>query len=366
MKLPTLYKSTKTGAVQVCDICVEGNEIITVYGQLNGSMQISKDVVTTGKNIGKANETTPEQQAELEAQSKWNRKVKSGYSKSITSTPTVGLPMKVKSWTSGKLPPKVNFPLYATIKYNGVNGTFKRDVTNGTLVLYSRGGDQYPMIPHLEEPVCTIMDLIGSNELNCELYCHGEHLQDITAAVKKHNDLTPKLSAVIFDISDSDLSYEHRRSVLANSGLDYRNEYIKYAIGRLVYSHEDLESYFNQAINDGYEGIVIKHPDALYEHNVRSNRMWKYKPVLSAEYQVTGYSIDRNGHPVWELTTGTNTFRAKPKGTHEQQTVMASKADEFIGKWATVEYETLSKDGKPLKPIFVTFRKCDDNGEPIE
>jgi len=361
-----LYRTTKTGATQICDISVFDNTITTTWGQLDGALQTKTETITSGKHIGRSNETTPAQQAVLEAKSKWNRKVKSGYATTVTAIAPVQLPMKVKSWTSGKLPPKVDFPLYATTKYNGVNGTFKRNTANDTIALYSRGGDQYQMITHLEEPIRTIMNLIDSNELNCELYCHGEHLQDITAAVKKHNALTPKLSAVIFDIADSDLSYEYRNKQLVYVKQANVSEFIDVAIGYNCNSHDTLEAYFEYALNQGYEGIVIKHPDALYEHNVRSNRMWKYKPVLSSEYRVVDYSIDRNGHPVWHLTTGTHTFKAKPKGTHEFQLAMAKTADTQIGKWATIEYETLSKDNIPLKPIFTAFRDCTETGEPLE
>ena len=77
--MKTLYKKTSTGKIQIWEIHVEGNTIITVFGQLGGKLQETKDVITSGKNTGKANATTPEQQAELEAEAQYQKKLKKGY-----------------------------------------------------------------------------------------------------------------------------------------------------------------------------------------------------------------------------------------------------------------------------------------------
>jgi predicted DNA-binding WGR domain protein len=77
--LPTLYKKTATGAAQEWTIGTEGSVIVTRWGQMGGAIQEARDEVKTGKNVGRANETTPIQQAELEAQSQWEKKLKKGY-----------------------------------------------------------------------------------------------------------------------------------------------------------------------------------------------------------------------------------------------------------------------------------------------
>lgn len=77
--LPTLYKKTATGADQEWTIWTEGNVIVTRWGQVGGAIQETRDVIETGKNIGRSNETTPEQQAVAEAQSQWEKKLKKGY-----------------------------------------------------------------------------------------------------------------------------------------------------------------------------------------------------------------------------------------------------------------------------------------------
>lgn len=74
----TLYKNTTLGQLQSWQIIVEGNTYYTIEG-INQLSQ-SKPTVCVGKNIGKANETTPEQQALLEARSLFKKKLDKGYS----------------------------------------------------------------------------------------------------------------------------------------------------------------------------------------------------------------------------------------------------------------------------------------------
>ena len=65
--LPTLYKRNANGSIQQWTLYVTGSAITTAYGQVGGRIQMTTDVITEGKNLGRSNATTPEQQAQLEA-----------------------------------------------------------------------------------------------------------------------------------------------------------------------------------------------------------------------------------------------------------------------------------------------------------
>ena len=58
--------------------------------------------------------------------------------------------------------------------------------------------------------------------------------------------------------------------------------------------------------------------------------------------------------------------KLKLKGTNEERLAMAANAGSYIGKYLTVEYEMLSKDGVPQKPVGQYFRQVDANGEASE
>ena len=74
MKLDTLYKRTTTGATQSWEIEVDSNKFRTISGQLDGKKITNNWTVCDGKNIGKANATTGEEQALKEAEAKHQKK----------------------------------------------------------------------------------------------------------------------------------------------------------------------------------------------------------------------------------------------------------------------------------------------------
>ena len=141
-------------------------------------------------------------------------------------------------------------------------------------------------------------------------------------------------------------------------------KFIKLIPAVLRYTHEELDKSQENAVNAGYEGTVIKNPTALYQHNVRSSDMFKYKKTLSAEFLISDYNLDKNGLPVFVMKCDAGEFKAKPIGTKEYWAKF--NPDEYVGKYATIEYETFSKDNIPLKPIFISLREVDSTGEAKE
>lgn len=361
--MTTLYKTNKQSKVQQWSILTSADTYTVTFGQVDGTMQT---VTTTcsPKHIGKSNETSASQQAELEAAALIAKKLKSGYSTDPSGPTTVSLPMKIKSYQDQLH--NVKFPCFSSAKLNGVNGMYKR--TNNKLELYSRGGELYPPIPHLEPLVHQAMDLLNSNELNGELYIHGFALQDITSAVIKPNDNSHLLSFCIFDIADSTEQFYERAMCmhsLPNFDTTIRSTVaVIYNITCL--SHAELDAHFDECTTFGYEGTVVKNSSALYKHNIRSSDMFKYKKAQSAEFLIVGYELDKRNHPVFHLNTHTTPpliFKAKPIGTHEF--VASIDPESYIGKWATCEFEVLSNDLKPLKPVFIGLRDCTPDGKPL-
>ena len=365
MKLETLYKLSTKGATQIIDMEIIGDTYTRTWGQLDGKMQ-TKSTTAKPKNVGRSNETTAEDQAILEAEAVWTKKQKTNYSTSQSAPVTVNLPMKVKVLQDQIK--NISYPCISTPKLNGVNGTYR--LVDDVLSLTSRGGEPLAPIPHLEFEVRIAMEQLGSNELNGELYIHGEFLQDITSAVKKPKELSKRLEFHIFDIADSDAVYDKRRDLMIDVELATEDfEFVTFLTGTECEDMNDIEIHYNQCVAANLEGTVVKNLDGLYKHNTRSTNQFKYKKAQDAEFKTSAYSFDKNGHVVFLCyvdSTCTTTFKVKPKGTNEERLAMAADADNYIGKWLKVEYEMLSKDGIPQKPVGIMFRKVDENGEAIE
>ena len=359
----TLYKKSKTGSVQQWSVFVDADEVVVEWGKLDGKLQ-TETYQAFPKNVGRSNETSAEEQAELEAIAKWEKQTKRGYVEDINENTSRLLPAKIQDWKKLKRPPQ--FPLYVSVKYNGVNCLIVRDPTTHTLQFISRGGEQYPVIFHMVKGIHDYMDSIDVNVLNVELYKHGEHLQDIQSAVKKHNELTPKLVAMVFELPDlGDRHYSERVEWMSQA---IESDFVRNTFVDLVIDDQQLESFFDNIINKGYEGIVIKTPTNKYEYGVRASDAWKLKPVEDDEFLINRYKVDKKGHVVFECFTKdqSRTFNVKCKGTDERRKKIAEEADQWVGKWLKVEYETLSKDDVPLKPVGISLRHVDKDGNVLE
>lgn len=359
----TLYKKTATGAVQQWEAAVIDNKITVTFGQVDGKLQ-TKDTFCEGKNIGRSNATSPEDQAVKEAVAKWEKQKKSGYVECPSGTRTVLLPMKVKAYFDAKNKDKVKFPASIGRKLNGVNGECR--IVDGNFVQLSRGGEEYPPPPQkAQQDLIKAMSTLGVNSLNYEIYLHGEHLQDITGAVKaphNHKELWEKLEYHVFDIPSSTDTWEVRAELLKKL---VPTDYVKSVENYTVNSHEEIIEYQDSFVANGYEGSVVRNYKGLYEYNKRSSDVLKVKYVESEEFKVTSWTLDKNNHPIYVCSSKGGDFKVKRKGTDEERKADAKVADNNIGKWLTVDFETMSKAGKPLKPIGICFRKGYENEKGV-
>ncbi|MFW3388479.1 UNVERIFIED_CONTAM: hypothetical protein RF648_21055, partial [Kocuria sp. CPCC 205274] len=94
-----LFALNKDGKFKHWIVEVEDDVITVRHGQLGGKMQ-EQITICTGKNIGRSNETTPEQQALLEAESKYNKQIDKCYRPTQEEAKSVGevLPMLAKNY----------------------------------------------------------------------------------------------------------------------------------------------------------------------------------------------------------------------------------------------------------------------------
>lgn len=364
MTHPTIYKKSKTGAIVYCKISVNDNIITVETGQVGTDKPTFHTTTCSPKNIGRSNETTGPQQARLEANSKLAKKLKSGYTTNTSGESNIRLPMKVKVYQDQIA--NVDFPCYISPKLNGVNITIRLD--NMHTVYTSRGGELRPSLPHVEDDLIELMTTYGIDEINAEIYKHGEFLQDIQAATTKLNDLSKSLQIHIFDLPNVPGTYYDRLKILNDIDNTFSMDNVSIIpIYSNIMDHEQIYRLYQTFVEQGFEGAVIRNPSGLYQHNVRSSDVFKLKEAQDAEFEVVDFALDKHSHPIFVCkTTSGNTFKVKPKGTNDQRLALANIANTKIGKWLKVEFETLSKNGTPQKPVGLCFRNCDSAGNPTE
>ena len=99
MSLPTLYQRDSKGKERQWSVHTEGAEVVVQYGLVGGKIA-EKRTTSKAKNVGKANETTPEQQALLEAKSKWTKQIeREDYHEDIDKAGLQLRPMSARDYT---------------------------------------------------------------------------------------------------------------------------------------------------------------------------------------------------------------------------------------------------------------------------
>jgi DNA ligase-1 len=366
--LPKLYKRTSTGKIQEWQVFVDGNQVITKFGQVGGKIQTTSDTVK-GKNIGKINETTDEEQARLKAEQMWTKKVKDRYVEDISKAeagessvecfkPMLAHPIEKKE-------KYVTFPAIAQPKLDGLRCL--AIIKDGVAKLYSRTGKPINTIPHINKELEELFsEGYEVTLLDGELYNHElkDDFNKIVSTIKRekvHKD--HKL--IQYHIYDSPYNYSSYiprmgaiRDLLANHG-----EYLRHVEYDLVHNREELEDYFRNCLEAGYEGAMYRNNTMPYEHK-RSNALLKVKIMDDDEFEVIDVQEGNGklqGHAGAFIcvTKEGKPFKAKMKGALDNLVEYYENFDKYKGKQLTVQFQGLTPDGIPRFPVGLRFREAE-------
>ena len=367
MDFPILFKQNKDESIQQWKIWTAGDAIHTTYGKVDGKLQTSVKRVC-GKNIGKRNETTGNQQADADATSIWKKKKDKGYFLSTQEAKAnlVFLPMLAHTL---KDKGKLKFPLCVQPKLDGLRCLAKWE--GDRIKLFSRGGKEY-VIPHLAQSLQYIIN--PGQVLDGELYIHGLPRQDISALVKKHRDQEYKetgysskdLQYWIYDnfyLDKLDESFETRFKALRQLNVDHKKTRIVLTAEiNNIEAMNSLHSTFTK--HKGFEGTILRLSPGGYELAHRSRNLLKYKDFQDAEFKIIGFTQGVGkfvGAVVWVCeTSDCKPFNVVPKGTFKQKQEFYTNGAKYLGKQLTVKFQGLSNDGIPEFPVGLDFRLARD------
>lgn len=378
---------------------VDGNVVTYEWGKVGGTQQSDSKTYTVGKNVGKSNETTPEQQCLAEALVKARKKVEKGYE--IVSG-DLGSPIETTSDLTVTKPMKANdlhdhmkkIDTWDIVGYQWkLNGNrCKIDIDTGKM--YSSSRKEITHLPEIGEAVAEACQplLVRSSYpykfVDGELYHHGMSFNAIQTLVRrvsgdtkykkgdeidtpeKFKEYKSRLQFYMFDIESSEMS-EDRAKVMEdlNRRLNAGDERSNYRL-IIVPTEWDKASKFNHYLKQytglGFEGVIIRLKGYPYECK-RSLGLYKWKAFMDAEFKVVGYTPekldpDKLGAMVLELDSDPSvTFEATPKMTDEQKAEIWNNKEEYIGKLATVKFQNRDeKSNIPIFPVLLHFRDPDD------
>jgi len=362
-EFPILKKVNSRGKTQLWKIWVEDEGvdylITTEHGQEDGKSQLTSVRVFEGKNIGKANETSPREQAILEAESKWKKQQDKGYGLEAKIEAKQLLPMLAKSFD--KDGHKIVYPCIVQPKLDGQRCL--AHLKDGKVELLSRKGKTINVIPHINDFLLPILIKNPSYVIDGELYQHGKNFQELISLVKR--DEAKEGSSEIqyhvydmFDLNNSNLDYIDRRKIYTS--LLQGATHVKIVHEFVVESEGEVMSAHSEIVKMGYEGAILRNMSGLYKQDKRSEDLQKVKSFLEEEFECVGADEGKGkfeGMAVFRLKTKDGAeFSAMPLGTEHERRKMWQERNKYVGEQATIKFFEYSKDGVPRFPILKTFR----------
>lgn len=357
-----LVAKTRTGADKFWQgLIYEKNGycyLATRYWQITktgkqSKIQESEPYIVKPKNLGKTNETTTREQADLEFKSMVLKQMDKGYNLegALPDTNKLPLPMLAQKWKTSKH--RINFPAYVQPKLDGNRVVFNGDKAQ------TRGGK--PIIPevmaHLQ---CDTQGMILDGEL---MLPDNQLLQDTNSAIKKfHPETSPLLEYHVYDIVDPVLTFKERYEKVAQWIKHGNNvpKNIKLVSTFVVESPQDVSEHHVKFTNQKYEGTIIRNLGGSYQTGQRSPDLQKFKDMEDDEFEIVDVI---SGEGLYEgcgifvcKTPAGEIFNCNPEGTIEQKRQYLLDRENLISKMLTVRYQTITKDGKPQFPVGVIVR----------
>mgnify|MGYP003335312217 FL=1 len=324
---------------------------ITTTGK-ESKKQLSEPYYAQPKNVGRANQRNSQQQADFEFDAIIKKQMDKGFHREGEKPKTLPMPMLAHKFKDNKS--KVEFPVFVQPKLNGMRMLFDGDMG------WSRGNKEIipEVIQHLK------FDTDGFI-LDGELMLPGNQLlQESMTAIKKFRpELSPTLIYHVYDVVDSDLPYAKRYQLIVDICRNAPKN-VKIVQTELVKNEDDIMKYHKKFVKDGFEGTMVRFPEFPYEIGKRSYSLLKLKDFTDDEYRIVdiidGDGSDR-GLAIFQLDNGKGQiFNCRPEGSQENRADLFENRKKLIGKYLTVRFFELSKDGVPIFPVGVGIRDLKD------
>ena len=353
-KLPILYGLGNNDKILEWLIEIDGNRFRTITGAKGFGHVTTEWTTCEGKNIGRANETTPEEQAFLEAKSKWEKKQKSGgywknirdISKSKFVEPMLAWPLINSKHNRTK---RVKYPCMVDRKYNGHRVIITKDGA------FTRKGERYEVIPHILKSLVPLFEKYPDLVLDGEAYNHIYRHQlcelnrilrttvNITDGLLARSEMLVRLyvyDGYGFDNITEETECHDRRQALKKllGGVDY-TVWVSFGIARTL---EEVYVIYNEYVEEGYEGAMIRNWNASYQHK-RTNDLLKVKPedddeaVILSIHKGVGNAANLAAKASLKMADGRE-FNATFKGSEEQRMEILKNPKDWIGKEVTFLY----------------------------
>lgn len=374
-----LHKINNNNVEQIWTLTLKDNSFVVVWGQKDGKLQSKTTTISEGKNIGRSNETTPEQQAKMEAEKLIRKQIEiksyTWIDRPVNLTTiskeahTTHMDVPQPMLANDALLPQHNKKVFAQSliavqpKIDGNRCLYNLK----TKKLYSRTRKEILSLPHLSAFIDKACKSIDADWVDGELYSDKLTFNDIQSIIRqKHSLMTHEdiefaktIGINVFDVISK--HNQEKRIDVVNRVVN--NDNVKVVKTEII-SPADLQKYHDKYVEEGYEGIIIRLLNGVYEHK-RSKYLFKYKQFIDEEYKVVGFTSEKHdktkmGAAILQFDKNT-TFKARPKMTEKEKAFIFENQKDYIGRMATIKFQRYdAKTGVPIFGALIKFRAEND------
>lgn len=356
-----LYARASNGKIKEWSVRVDAGEVlpdavtlVRVHGYIDCKRQTNRRIISVGKNIGRSNETTPLEQAELEAQSLYNSKIDEGYVEDINNIDCVQilLPMHAVNWHDQKH--KIKLPCYAQPKLNGVK-VLATMMLSSTIRYTSKRFKVFGTLEHLDWHLMNMMEL--DDIFDGEIFHPNWTFQEIVRHVKKWRPKTQQLQYWVYDFCLG-LDFKDRYGYIQEQ--IYDNDLVIKVPTIVVNDEAQLDQIHKENVASGFEGTMVRNMAGHYIFKYDSYDLQKRKDFIDEEFEIVG-GHEGTGNDVGciifeVMNPYGDDFSVRPKGTVERRREWFKNLASLVGRELTVRYQELSEDGVPIFPVGLEIR----------
>jgi len=292
-------------------------------------------------------------------------------------------PMLAYAWERYEHLVTAKTPLFVSRKLDGVRCIAVWDARRRQPVFLSRNGNPFESADRVVAAVTPLFERDPALVLDGELYVHGAEFGKLVGAVKAsrstrtaaHKRMQSRLQLHVFDVMhaskmDDAAPFSTRLAVLERklATLPSSSSDVVRLVEQKSMRKRGLAAELDTAIEEGYEGLMVRVGDTPYEFGKRSMNLLKVKRMHDAEFEVVDV-IEGKGRlrgMVGAIECVTNDewnpqrFKAMFGVDDEERRQWWLKRKQLIGKLVTVSYQEITSAGVPRFGQFKCVRSDAD------
>lgn len=247
-----------------------------------------------------------------------------------------------------KLFNKMPKPVYVQPKLEG--DRLRTPIQDNNIHILSSGGKERISVPHIYREI----QATGWNniELDGELYKQGMKHSEIRSIVSRTKNLHPNYDQMeyhIYDIISSERQF-NRLDQLTQLLWNAPFSHIKLVPSLLVDNLDSLQKIYKNFLQQGYEGIIIRHPSAPYTRR-KVTTLLKLKPRVSELFEIVDVIEEQDKHKNHKGTFGAfvcktsegTLFSVGSGPTNYQRAILWQNQNAFIGRFVKIRFQDYTK-----------------------